>query len=208
MSEKSELDDFPPLLRALLDAELAAGNAIVEIGHAFPSPPVGAWVKLAKPVSTRPRRSGDGLSFYDRNGSSYSGEWTDAQRYFFLLEPPVPPPPQPSMDEIRRAANAPGWTPPSPPPTASPEPDIGPGQHYVEIDYRGETLIYHEHDRRADVSCTFNRKPVIAPRTLSGWWYPAERRSAAMTAAEQEQVIERMVAALRRQGMSDIRFED
>jgi hypothetical protein len=208
VSDQDELKQFPPLLRALLDAELAAGNAVVEIGHAFPSPPVGAWVKLARPVSTRPRRSGDGLTFYDRNGSSYSVEWTDSQGYFFLLEPPVPPPPQPSMDEIRRAANAPSWTPPAAPPTASPEPDIGPGQHYVEIDYRGEMLIYREHDRRADLSCSFNRKPVIARRTLTGWWYPAERRSEAMTAAEQGQVMDRMVAALHRAGMSDVRFEE
>jgi hypothetical protein len=204
VSDQDELKSFPPLLRTLLEAEIAAGNAVVEIGHAFPAPPVGAWAKLAKPVSTRPRKAGDGLTFRARNGPSYSVEWSDEQGTFFLLEPPAPPPPQPSMDEIRRAVNAPSWKPAAPPP---PEPALAPGRHSVEIDYRGEMLIYREHDRRADVICTFNPKPVIVLRTLTGWWYPAARRSAALTADERREVIERMVAALHRQGMADIRFE-
>ena len=57
---------LPPILRALLDAELAAGNTIVEVGHSFPAPPVGAYFKLARPVTTRVRASGDGVDFYDR----------------------------------------------------------------------------------------------------------------------------------------------
>jgi hypothetical protein len=92
---------LPPASRALLDAELAAGNEIVEIGHSFPAPPAGAYVKLARPVSTRPRRSGDGLEFYERNSSLSSGEFADAQRFFFILEPPHPPATQPDMDAIR-----------------------------------------------------------------------------------------------------------
>lgn len=100
-----ELNTFPPALRALIDAELAAGNSIVEVGHSFPAPPVGAYVKLANKVSTRARASGDGLGFYERSGSSYSGEFTDAKRFHFVLEPPNPPPAYPDMDAIRRAAN-------------------------------------------------------------------------------------------------------
>ena len=41
-----EVDAFPPLLRALLDEELAAGNEISEIGHSFPAPPAGAYIRL------------------------------------------------------------------------------------------------------------------------------------------------------------------
>ena len=37
-----ELREMPALLRALLAAELAAGNSIVELGHSFPAPPAGA----------------------------------------------------------------------------------------------------------------------------------------------------------------------
>jgi hypothetical protein len=105
---------LPIALRELLNAELAAGNAIAEIGGSFPAPPVGAYVKLARAVTTRPRANGDGLVFYDRNSSAYSGEWTDAKRYFFLLEPSHPPKPEPDMDAIRDGLNAAANT-PSPP---------------------------------------------------------------------------------------------
>ena len=69
---------LPRILRALLDAELAAGNEIVEVGHSFPAPPAGAYFKLARPVTTRLRAPGDGLDFRDFASSIYSGEFTDA----------------------------------------------------------------------------------------------------------------------------------
>jgi len=94
---------FPPALQSLLEAELAAGNAIVELASCFPAPPVGAYIKLARPVSTRPRTSGPDIRFYDRNSSLYSGEFTDVDRRYFLLEPPHPPAPPPDMDAIRAA---------------------------------------------------------------------------------------------------------
>jgi hypothetical protein len=87
---QKKLHGFPDVLLRLLDAEIAAGNEIVEVGGGFPAPPVGAYAMLAKEVCSRSRTSGDGLDFYDRNSSSYSGEWTDAKRYFFVLEPARP----------------------------------------------------------------------------------------------------------------------
>jgi hypothetical protein len=102
-STRKEMDALPPVLRALLDAELAAGNTIEEIGHSFPAPPVGAYFKLTQPLLTRPRATGDGIDYYCRNSSLYSGEITDAKRFFFLLEPAGPPPPEPNMDDIRAA---------------------------------------------------------------------------------------------------------
>lgn len=101
--QETELANFPLALRALIEAELAFGNSIVELGHTFPAPPAGAYIKLANKVSTRPRAEGDGLSFYERNNSSYSGEFYDAKRFYFVLEPPNPPPPAPDMDAIRRS---------------------------------------------------------------------------------------------------------
>jgi len=98
-----EMDALPPVLRTLLDAELAAGNSIEEIGHRSPAPPVGAFFKLTKPLLSRPRASGGGIEYYDRNNSLYSGEITDTKRFFFLLEPPAPTPAEPSMDDIRAA---------------------------------------------------------------------------------------------------------
>jgi hypothetical protein len=99
---RKEIEAFPPVLRTLLNAELASGNEIVELGHSFPAPPVGAYVRLARPVTTRRRESEGELSFYDRNSSIYSGEFTDAKRSFFVLEPPHPREPEPDMDAIRR----------------------------------------------------------------------------------------------------------
>jgi hypothetical protein len=96
---------LPPVLHALLEAELAAGNSITEVIHSHPAPPVGACFMLARRVTTRARASGDGLSFYERNSSLYSGEFTDAQRCFFILEPPLPPPGEPDMDAIRTLVN-------------------------------------------------------------------------------------------------------
>ena len=98
-----ELAGFPPALKALVEAELTAGNTLLEIGGGHPAPPIGACAKLEKKVSTRPRASDEALSFYERNSSSYCGEFTDATRHFFVLEAPEPPPPEPDMDAIRKS---------------------------------------------------------------------------------------------------------
>ena len=95
------LQVFPPALRVLIDAELAAGNEVTEVSSSFPAPPAGAYARLARSVTTRPHDSSGGLSYRARNTSLYSGEWTDENRFFFVLEPPLPPPPEPDMDAIR-----------------------------------------------------------------------------------------------------------
>jgi hypothetical protein len=94
MMNPEDLAGMPPVLRELLEAELRAGNQVVEVGHAFPAPPVGAWFLLAGPLRSRPRESGGGITYYYRHCSHYSGEITDErQRFFFLLEPPGAPEP-------------------------------------------------------------------------------------------------------------------
>src|SRR5262245_36388957 len=100
---RKDFEALPPSLRRLVEHELDAGNEIVEVGHSFPAPPVGCYVKLARTVTTRPRQSSEEIHFYDRNSSIYSGEFADPTRFFFVLEPPNPPPPEPDMDAIRRA---------------------------------------------------------------------------------------------------------
>ncbi|MBK9276377.1 MAG: hypothetical protein IPM49_17805 [Flavobacteriales bacterium] len=94
---------FPAPLRQLIEAELQAGNSIVAIENGFPAAPCGASVKLASAVAPERRRSIGEVSFYARNNSSYAGEFTTAQRHFFVLEPPLPPEPEPDMDAIRKA---------------------------------------------------------------------------------------------------------
>ena len=102
---------FPAVLRELIKAELTAGNKIVELASCFPAPPAGAYVKLAKAVTTRERVKTPELDFYGRNNSSYSGEFTDAKRFYFVLEPPLPPEPDSDMDAIQ-AAHADSFVPP------------------------------------------------------------------------------------------------
>lgn len=100
---REDADAFPPDLRALLDAELEAGNQIAQAGHSFPAPPAGAYFKMTRPVTTRLRVSGNGLQFWESNGSSYSGSFTDDRGFYYILEFPLPPPPEPDMDTIREA---------------------------------------------------------------------------------------------------------
>lgn len=101
--ERKELDRFPIALRELLFAELSAGNTMLEIGHSYPAAPAGAYVLLAKDVSTRERASSEGISFYERNTSQFFGEYADDKRHFLVLEPPRPAPEEPDMDAIRAA---------------------------------------------------------------------------------------------------------
>jgi len=103
---RQDFDALPAVLRTLLEAELAAGNTITGVSHSHPAPPVGACFMLARRVTTRARASGDGVSFYERASSLYSGEFTDARRFFFILEPPLPPEPEPDMNAIRAAMEA------------------------------------------------------------------------------------------------------
>ena len=101
-----DIEAMPIALRRLVEEELAAGNAIAEVGHSFPAAPVGCYVKLARPVSSRPRASSEGITFFDRNSSLYSGEFADPRRHYFVIEPPNPPPPEPDMDAIRASLEA------------------------------------------------------------------------------------------------------
>ena len=103
---RKQIAAFPSPLRKLIEAELRAGNAIVELSSCFPAPPTGAYVMLAKPVSTRARKTSRAIKFYDRNSSSYSGEFTNAERFYFVLESPRPPEPPPDMNAIRAQLEA------------------------------------------------------------------------------------------------------
>jgi hypothetical protein len=92
MEDKKDLqkiiDELPKVLRSLLEAELSVGNEIAEIGHSFPAPPIGAYIKLAKPVSTKINDANGELKFRERNSSLYSGEYTDSNQRFFIITPP------------------------------------------------------------------------------------------------------------------------
>ena len=102
-ADHRDYENLPPVLRQLLDAELAAGNEIAAVEHGFPAAPIGASFRLTGPVRSRPRASAGELQFYERNSSQYSGEFTVPPRHFFILEPPreepwtaTPEPPAPA----------------------------------------------------------------------------------------------------------------
>ena len=100
--ELKEFAQFPELLRALIDDELAAGNAVLELGHGHPAAPYAAYLKLVNKVRTRPRATADGLLFREKlYSSSHSGEFTDDVGHFYVLEAPAPLPPDPDMNAIR-----------------------------------------------------------------------------------------------------------
>ena len=103
---EAEFARFPEVLQALVTAELAAGNEIAEYGHGFPASPCGAYIRLARPVTTHAREETPSLHFYDRNGSGHSGEFTDPQRHFFVLEPPRERGDYPDTNAIRAALEA------------------------------------------------------------------------------------------------------
>ena len=92
-------------LAALMHAELDAGNTMIDAGHTHPAPPAGAYVMFANRISSRERASFGNVRFYDRNGASYSGEFADANRFFFVLEAPHQDDAYPDMNAIREQAN-------------------------------------------------------------------------------------------------------
>jgi hypothetical protein len=100
----NDIEALPPALRAMLDAELAAGNAIAEVSHGFPAPPCGACIKMVRALSTQP---GEGLQARSWPNWNRSGGFGDEKGHFFLLSPPEPEPEQPTMDEIRARMNPP-----------------------------------------------------------------------------------------------------
>ncbi|MBL9148621.1 MAG: hypothetical protein JNM94_08010 [Phycisphaerae bacterium] len=98
--EAAAISALPPALRKLVEDEIRAGNGIAEIRRTHPAPPLGVCIMLAGPVRTRPRESDGDIRFFERCGSSHSGEFYDRDRMFFVLEPPKPMPPV-DMNAIR-----------------------------------------------------------------------------------------------------------
>lgn len=151
---------FPPVLRELVQAELAAGNSIVAIEHGFPAAPCGASIKLAQAVATERRKPVGELKFYTRNNSSYAGEFTTDLRHFFVLEPPLPHEPAPDMDAIRQslepksdssaqlAQRRAGGAPALPPVIASASPAAPPSFTNIET-ATGWTRVLLFEDKRA-----------------------------------------------------------
>src|SRR5690606_35695551 len=94
---------MPAPLAALVRAELAAGNEVVEVGRAVRAPSVIAFVKLAQPVTTRPRASGQGVVFEEGEGALRGGAFRDDAGRFFVLETCAPAPAEGALERFRRS---------------------------------------------------------------------------------------------------------
>lgn len=199
-AHQAVLDRFPLRLKALVLAELEAGNFIIEAGAGHPAPPAGDMIKLGHDLITRANDAADDLHCQERYSSTHHQEISDEERFFWILTAPLPPPSEPDMNTIREHANFSQQAGPIV------ERSFPPGT--VEMDVRGEMLILHEANRRTDIIWTWNRGNQLYRSSLSPWWYPTERRSEPMNEEEKERVIDRFMAYARANISSNIELRD
>ncbi len=192
---------FPPALRQLVEAELAAGNGIQHAGGGFPAPPAGAQVMLTEALRADPPLL-DGLVVRERNSSLNHLEITDGQGFYWVLTPPLPPPEPPDMDAIRRQHQ--------PPPLPLPAAPLGHADgERLEMDIRGETLVYHRAGRTAYLAWTYTQGHRVYRSSLREWAGPEPGQTAPLTVEEREAVLQRIIQlAQGRLGLSDVRIED
>lgn len=199
--QRRVLAAFPPALRRLVEEELAAGNGIQHAGGGFPAPPAGAQVMLTDHLRAAPPRL-EGLVVRERNSSLNHLEITDGQGFYWVLTPPLPPPEPPDMDAIRRQLEPP----PEPP---HPEPLGRAVEERLEMDIRGETLVYHRDGRTAYLAWTYTDGHRVYRSSLREWAGPEPGQHAAIADEEREAVLRRIVQlAQGRLGLSDIRIEE
>jgi len=222
------LNELPAALRAVLDAELEAGNTVAAVFNGFPAPPVGFCVMLGE-MFRAPEESRAGLDWRRRQSSTSSGELTDADRRVFLLTPPDPADAAyPDMNAIREELNRAAAAADAERfrlqaleiesrvrSVFQPREDVPERRHFarrrrtIRVDHRGEMITYLEPLRSATITCTFwNSKVSIARRTLSAWWYDLERKSVPMTPEEADTVYAKIIAALHEEeGVSKVEEE-
>jgi hypothetical protein len=190
------VDRLPPGLRLFLDDQLRAGNEILWAHGGHPAPPIGECIMLSDQVAQGSLLPA-GIRRRDRKSSLYAAEFTDADECFFLLTPALTPPPHPDMDAIRAAHDPPEFVvPPGPRP---------PIEEWLELDIRGETLIYHLAGSRCSVDWCHSAGHQLYRSSLTAWFDPATRRTTPMDAEEAELVFARIVVLARPQlGTSDI----
>jgi hypothetical protein len=186
----AELEQFkgeiPRGLRALLERELAAGNRVAWIAGGFPAPPRGNNLMFEQRLLSGTELPA-GVTCRVRNSTLVSEEYTEEPGYYFLLTPPGPPPPEPDMDAIRAAHN---------PPLVLRMPVV-PGMplrdDWLELDIRGETIIYHAGPRRATIEWTYTRGHRLYRDSLQEWFDPDARVVIPMGEEEVGRVLARIL---------------
>ncbi|MBK6422233.1 MAG: hypothetical protein IPF77_08425 [Gemmatimonadetes bacterium] len=199
--QRRVLAAFPPALQRLVEAELAAGNGIQHAGGGFPAPPAGAQIMLTDHLRTD-RSALSGLAVRDRNSSLNHLEITDGLGFYWVLTPPLPPLEPPDMDAIRRRHEPP---PPPPPPL----PLGHTSDERLEMDIRGETLVYHREGRTAHLAWTYTQGHRVYRSSLREWVGPGRGVTKPLTSDEREAVLQRIVRlAQGHLGLSNIQIEE
>ncbi|MCP4968934.1 MAG: hypothetical protein GY926_27365 [bacterium] len=99
--------DLPAALCAVVAAELAAGNVVAEVLHGHPVPPAGVGIRLVRPLSVPLPSAAAGVRPWGFSAWDGSCGYSDEPKHNFVLGPAEAPADQPSMAEIRDAANRP-----------------------------------------------------------------------------------------------------
>lgn len=103
----AEIAMLPAPLRALVEAELEAGNEVAELLHGFPGVPAGAGVRLARPISLSARPispASAGVRLCRFPGWDGSVGFSDEAGHSFVLGPRAAPPEPSTPDAVREAA--------------------------------------------------------------------------------------------------------
>jgi hypothetical protein len=82
--------------------------------------------------------------------------------------------------------------------TTPPLPLPLPGEYRLEMDWRGETAIYVEHDRRVRMECFYWGGPKGTVSHTHGMWDYTDGRSEPLTPAERAMTLARVIEHARR----------
>lgn len=99
--------ELPAPLRAVVEAELAAGNEVAEVIHGHPVPPVGVGVRLVRALSVALPSAAAAVRPCQFPAWDGSSGYSDEPKHNFVLGPPAAPSDPVPMDEIRGAGNQP-----------------------------------------------------------------------------------------------------
>ncbi len=101
--------ELPEALRAIVEAELVAGNEVAEVFHGHPVAPAGVGIRLVRPPTHLPVDI-DGRGVQPCRFPAWDGSsgYADEPRHSFVLGPPEAPSEASDPDETRDAVDSTG----------------------------------------------------------------------------------------------------
>jgi hypothetical protein len=104
----AEIAKLPATLRAVVEAELAAGNEVAEVLHGPPVPPAGVGIRLARPLSAPLASAAAGMRPCQFPAWDGSSGYSDELKHSFVLGPSGATSDSPRMDAILDEADPTG----------------------------------------------------------------------------------------------------